>query len=280
MKGYAHHGFNDFVLCLGYKGWLIKEFFLNYQSMSSDLQRHAGRARVDRVPGRAARRGLARDAGRHRRGNDDRRAAGGRPQVCRGRRPSCCTYGDGVADIDIAQAGRVPPEPRQDRDGHGRAAAGPLRRARSSTDATGRASSPRSRRRPRAGSTAASSSSTRERIWDYLDRRRRTRARARADAAAGRATASSPPTAHGASGSPWTRCASTTCSTSSGHPGARRGRSGSDAGVVLARPPDARHRRHRPGRRLAGRRGWSRRAPTWSAWCATGCRRASWSARR
>ena len=38
MKGYAHHGFKDFVLCLGYKGWLIKEFFLNYQSMSSDLR--------------------------------------------------------------------------------------------------------------------------------------------------------------------------------------------------------------------------------------------------
>src|SRR6187401_211565 len=38
MKGYAHHGFKDFVLCLGYKGWLIKEFFLNYRSMSSDIR--------------------------------------------------------------------------------------------------------------------------------------------------------------------------------------------------------------------------------------------------
>jgi glucose-1-phosphate cytidylyltransferase len=37
MKGYAHHGFQDFVLCLGYKGWLFKEFFLNYRAMSSDL---------------------------------------------------------------------------------------------------------------------------------------------------------------------------------------------------------------------------------------------------
>jgi glucose-1-phosphate cytidylyltransferase len=37
MKGYAHHGFKDFVLCVGYKGWLIKEFFINYQWMSSDL---------------------------------------------------------------------------------------------------------------------------------------------------------------------------------------------------------------------------------------------------
>src|SRR3954447_574776 len=38
MKIYAHHGFKDFVLCLGYKGWLIKEFFLNYRCMTSDLK--------------------------------------------------------------------------------------------------------------------------------------------------------------------------------------------------------------------------------------------------
>src|SRR6476646_4759809 len=37
MKGYAQHGFTDFVLCLGYKSWLFKEFFLNYRAMSTDL---------------------------------------------------------------------------------------------------------------------------------------------------------------------------------------------------------------------------------------------------
>lgn len=37
MKGYASHGIRDFVLCLGYKGWLIKEFFLNYRAMNSDV---------------------------------------------------------------------------------------------------------------------------------------------------------------------------------------------------------------------------------------------------
>lgn len=37
MKGYAHHGFNDFVLCLGYRSWLFKEFFLNYRAMNADL---------------------------------------------------------------------------------------------------------------------------------------------------------------------------------------------------------------------------------------------------
>ena len=30
MKVYAHHGVNDFIVCLGYKGYLIKEYFNNY----------------------------------------------------------------------------------------------------------------------------------------------------------------------------------------------------------------------------------------------------------
>ncbi len=37
MKGYAHHGFRDFVLCLGYRGNMIKEYFLNYEAMSGDF---------------------------------------------------------------------------------------------------------------------------------------------------------------------------------------------------------------------------------------------------
>jgi glucose-1-phosphate cytidylyltransferase len=37
MKGYASHGLTDFVLCLGYRGWLIKQFFLNYRAMTSDF---------------------------------------------------------------------------------------------------------------------------------------------------------------------------------------------------------------------------------------------------
>lgn len=43
MKGYAAHGFTDFVLCLGYKGWLIKEFFLNYRAMTTDITVNLGR---------------------------------------------------------------------------------------------------------------------------------------------------------------------------------------------------------------------------------------------
>ena len=37
MKGYAAQGFNEFVLCLGYKGERIKEYFLNYEAMNSDF---------------------------------------------------------------------------------------------------------------------------------------------------------------------------------------------------------------------------------------------------
>ena len=37
MKIYAHYGFKDFVLCLGYKGELIKEYFLNYESLNNDF---------------------------------------------------------------------------------------------------------------------------------------------------------------------------------------------------------------------------------------------------
>lgn len=37
MKGYSRFGFNDFVLCLGYKSWTFKEYFLNYRAMDADI---------------------------------------------------------------------------------------------------------------------------------------------------------------------------------------------------------------------------------------------------
>ena len=37
MKTYSHYGFNDFVVCLGYKGTLIKEYFYNYYLHNSDI---------------------------------------------------------------------------------------------------------------------------------------------------------------------------------------------------------------------------------------------------
>ncbi|GAH02306.1 unnamed protein product, partial [marine sediment metagenome] len=37
MKIYAHYGFKDFILCLGYKGEMIKEYFLNYETVNNDF---------------------------------------------------------------------------------------------------------------------------------------------------------------------------------------------------------------------------------------------------
>jgi glucose-1-phosphate cytidylyltransferase len=37
MKLYSHYGFNDFLICLGYKGYVIKEYFLNFFYHNSDL---------------------------------------------------------------------------------------------------------------------------------------------------------------------------------------------------------------------------------------------------
>ncbi len=37
MKNYNHYGFNDFIVCLGYKGYVIKEYFMNYFLHNSDI---------------------------------------------------------------------------------------------------------------------------------------------------------------------------------------------------------------------------------------------------
>jgi glucose-1-phosphate cytidylyltransferase len=48
MKIYAHHGIRDFVLCLGYKGEMFKEYFLNYEAMNNDFTIRLGeRAAID-----------------------------------------------------------------------------------------------------------------------------------------------------------------------------------------------------------------------------------------
>jgi len=37
MKMYSHYGYNDFIICLGYKGYIIKEYFMNYFLHNSDI---------------------------------------------------------------------------------------------------------------------------------------------------------------------------------------------------------------------------------------------------
>jgi glucose-1-phosphate cytidylyltransferase len=47
MKHYAWHGFHDFVLCLGYRGNIIREYFLNYQAMNRDFTINLGRQEIE-----------------------------------------------------------------------------------------------------------------------------------------------------------------------------------------------------------------------------------------
>ena len=99
MKMYSHHGVNDFIICCGYKGYVIKEYFANYFLHMSDVtfdmssnqmevhHRHAEPWRVTLV-----------DTG-------ENTLTGGRlkrvADYVRDEPAFCFTYGDGVADVDI-----------------------------------------------------------------------------------------------------------------------------------------------------------------------------------
>ena len=98
MKTYAHHGICDFVICLGYKGYLIKEYFANYFLHSSDVtfDLAANRMDVHQASAEPWRVTLV-DTG-------EATATGGRlKRVARhiGDEHFCFTYGDGVGDVDI-----------------------------------------------------------------------------------------------------------------------------------------------------------------------------------
>src|SRR5215510_10235988 len=47
MKIYEHYGYNDFVICLGYKGHIIKEYFINYYLYNSDITVEVGSNKMD-----------------------------------------------------------------------------------------------------------------------------------------------------------------------------------------------------------------------------------------
>jgi glucose-1-phosphate cytidylyltransferase len=47
MKIYKQHGYNDFVICLGYKGHIIKEYFINYYLYNSDITVELGSNKMD-----------------------------------------------------------------------------------------------------------------------------------------------------------------------------------------------------------------------------------------
>ena len=98
MKLYSAHGIDEFVICLGYKGYLIKEYFANYYMHTCDVSFDlaSGEMEVHRSQTEPWRVTLV-DTG-------EGTMTGGRlkrvlPYV--GGEDFCFTYGDGVADIDI-----------------------------------------------------------------------------------------------------------------------------------------------------------------------------------
>jgi glucose-1-phosphate cytidylyltransferase len=99
MKIYAAHGVEDFVICLGYKGYLIKEYFANYYLHTCDVSFDlaTGSIEVHRSESEPWRVTLV-DTG-------EQTMTGGRlkrvlPYVQD--EDFCFTYGDGVADVDIS----------------------------------------------------------------------------------------------------------------------------------------------------------------------------------
>jgi len=98
MKIYSHYGINDFVICLGYKGYVIKEYFANYFLHMSDVTFDMAENRMD-IHNRHAEpwRVTLVDTG-------ENTATGGRLKRVRdyvGNETFCLTYGDGVSDVDI-----------------------------------------------------------------------------------------------------------------------------------------------------------------------------------
>lgn len=103
MKLYAHYNVRDFVLCLGYKGWVIKEFFLNYRAMMNDMTITLGTDTHleyhDAHPAMDWRVTLAETGYANQTGSRIRQVK----KYVEDTDIFCVTYGDGVADIDIGQ---------------------------------------------------------------------------------------------------------------------------------------------------------------------------------
>jgi len=101
MKGYSCHGIDEFVICLGYKGSFIRDFFSNYYLHNSDLTLDLGAntQAIHQVRSEKWKVTLV-DTGEH-------TLTGGRikrvlPYV-KDEEAFCLTYGDGVGDVDISK---------------------------------------------------------------------------------------------------------------------------------------------------------------------------------
>jgi glucose-1-phosphate cytidylyltransferase len=98
MKHYARHGFDEFVVALGYRGEDIKRFFLDYMSLTGDMTVRLGEGRVDRFNAESegwtvhlVDTGLDTNTGG--------RVGRLRPWIADG--PFMLTYGDGVSNVDL-----------------------------------------------------------------------------------------------------------------------------------------------------------------------------------
>ena len=100
MKIYASHGVDDFIICLGYRGYMIKEFFANYFLHSADvtLDLANNRMEVHEAKSEPWRVTLVDTGPTSQTGG---RLWGVRKFLTPGE-PFCFTYGDGVSDIDVA----------------------------------------------------------------------------------------------------------------------------------------------------------------------------------
>ena len=97
MKIYARHGFNEFVVALGYQGDVVKNYFLNYYHLRGDSRSTRRRARSRSTTADEDWRSISSTPASR------RRPAAGSSGSSRGsRRTFMLTYGDGVADVDIA----------------------------------------------------------------------------------------------------------------------------------------------------------------------------------
>ncbi|WP_374577419.1 glucose-1-phosphate cytidylyltransferase [Phenylobacterium sp.] len=99
MKLYSHYGFNDFIVCLGYKGYVVKEYFANYVLHNADLTVDLAKGSVEyhatnHEPWRVT---LVDTGAETMTGGRIKRVADYLPKD----EPFFLTYGDGVADIDI-----------------------------------------------------------------------------------------------------------------------------------------------------------------------------------
>lgn len=99
MKLYAAHGVEEFVICLGYRGWQIKEYFLNFARHTGDLCVDLGSGRVDQLgPAGERWRVWLVDTGEDSQTGGRVRRVG---HLLAGEEAFHLTYGDGVGDVDI-----------------------------------------------------------------------------------------------------------------------------------------------------------------------------------